>query len=366
MERDSNGQYDALSWAVCWLVLAGIIAVDVVIRDVALSGSYGLAVVLAGGLVTLRRTLVVAAAAVTASAMSFLWNDNLGSLEWWLRLGIVTALSAAAIAIAASRERRETRLARMTLIAETAQRAVLRAMPTAVGDVGFAARYVSAAEEARIGGDLYEVVSTPFGTRAIVGDVKGKGLEAVQLAATVLGAFRRAAASTAELADVARELDVVVSSVAGPEDFVTAVLVEFGAAGSLTVVNVAHLPPLLVDPSSGTGPRALDTGEPVPPLGMHPQPTSVHTTWGRGTRLLLYTDGTSESRDGQGRFFEVAAHAHLLTGGSLEQALDRLVAALSLHVGHQLTDDVALVLAERRDASRSAPLRPTSGGRAPG
>ena len=106
----------------------------------------------------------------------FLWNDNLGSLEWGLRLLVAAALSVAAVAIAASRQRRERRLAQMTLIAETAQRAVLRTLPSSVGDVGFAARYVSAAEEARIGGDLYEVVSTRHGTRAIVGDVKGKGL----------------------------------------------------------------------------------------------------------------------------------------------------------------------------------------------
>jgi serine phosphatase RsbU (regulator of sigma subunit) len=236
----------------------------------------------------------------------------------------------------------------MTLIADTAQRAVLRAMPTAVRDVGFAARYVSAAEEARIGGDLYEVVSTAYGTRAIVGDVKGKGLEAVQLAATVLGAFRRAAGSVPDLTGVARELDLVVTSVAGLEDFVTAVLVEFGPDGSLAVVNIAHMPPILIHPARGAPPQVLDTGDPVPPLGMHPQPTLTRTTWGPGTRLLLYTDGTSESRDSQGRFFEVTAHAGLLTQGTLEQALDRLVSALTHHVGHRLTDDVALVLAERR------------------
>jgi len=348
MEADRARTRDALLWAVCWLVLIGTIVIDAALPGVALSGSYGLAAVLAGALVTARRTVVTAAAVVAASAMSFLWNDNLGSIEWGLRLVVAAALSATAVAIAASRQRRERRLAQMTLIAETAQRAVLRAMPTAVRDVGFAARYVSAAEEARVGGDLYEVVSTAYGTRAIVGDVKGKGLEAVQMAATVLGAFRRAADSVPDLTGVARELDLVVTSVAGLEDFVTAVLVEFGPDGSLAVVNIAHLPPVLIQPAGVAPPRVLDTGDPVPPLGMHPEPTLTRTTWGPGTRLLLYTDGTSESRDSQGRFFEVTAHASLLSQGTLEQALDRWVSALTHHVGHQLTDDVALVLAERR------------------
>ncbi len=343
---------DARVWVVCWLVLIGAITIDVTVSGVALSGSYGLAAVLAGALVTVRRTVVLGVAAVAASVLSFLWNDNFGSLEWGLRVVIAAALSATGIAIAAVSERREARLARMTLIADTAQRAILRAMPTAVRDVGFAARYVSAAEEARIGGDLYEVISTPYGTRAIVGDVRGKGLEAVQLAATVLGAFRRAGASVDHLTDVARELDVVVTSAAGLEDFVTAILVEFGPDGTLTVVNIAHMPPVLIDPTPGVPPQVLDTGDPVPPLGMHPNPTITRTTWGPGSRLLLYTDGTTESRDNHGRFFEVTAHGALLSQGSLEQALDRLVDALTRHVGHQLTDDVALVLAERRSDSK--------------
>lgn len=337
-----------LQWSACWLGLVGLIAVDAALADIALSGAYGLAVVVAAAFVPPRRVWITASAVVAAAALSFLWNDNHGSTEWVLRLLIAVALSATGALIAASRERRERRLAQMTLIAETAQRAILRTLPPAVGDVGFAARYVSATEEARIGGDLYEVVGTPFGTRAIVGDVKGKGLDAVQLAATVLSSFRRAAATIPNLADVTHELDAVVSAAAGIEDFVTAVLVQFGEDGSLLVVNIAHLPPVLIDPDRGTRAEMLDTGESVPPLGMHPEPTIARTTWSVGSRLLLYTDGTTESRDQGGHFFEIAAHTELLSQGSLEQALDRLITALTVHVGHELTDDVALVLAERR------------------
>ena len=92
----------------------------------------------------------------------------------------------------------------MTVIAETAQRAVLRTMPTAIGSVGLAARYVSATAEALVGGDLYEVAATPYGVRVIVGDVRGKGLEAVQTAAAVLGAFRAAAFTEPDLGALSR------------------------------------------------------------------------------------------------------------------------------------------------------------------
>ena len=343
---DEDATHERRLVAACLLVLVALVTADAV-GELTLSGTYGLSAVLASALVRVRLTVVCAAAAVTASAVSFLWNDNLG-LDWGIRLVVTIALCTTAVAIAVRRERRERRLARISLIADAAQRAVLRAMPTAVGPVGFAARYVSAAEEARIGGDLYEVMSTPFGTRAIVGDVKGKGLDAVQLAATVLGAFRRSAYSEVHLVDVARELDVVVSAVADLEDFVTAVLVQFSDDGSLQVVNIGHLPPILIGGVTRDAAEVMDTGEPVPPLGLHPDPVLATTTWTPGMRLLLYTDGTTEGRDHRGRFFELTSAASALGSGTLDEALDRLIGALTRHVGHALTDDVALVLAERR------------------
>ena len=66
-----------------------------------------------------------------------------------------------------------------------------------------------------MGGDLYEVVQSPDGVRLIVGDVRGKGLDAVQMAATVLAAFRRAAVLEVSLTAMAADLDSVVTAVAG-------------------------------------------------------------------------------------------------------------------------------------------------------
>ena len=42
----------------------------------------------------------------------------------------------------------------MTAIAEAAQRILFRTMPSSIGPLGFAARYVSATEEALVGGDF--------------------------------------------------------------------------------------------------------------------------------------------------------------------------------------------------------------------
>lgn len=331
--------------ALAFSTLAVVCGVDVVFGgDVVISGSYAIAAVVAAGLVSVRGTAAVGGLAVALAALSGLWNDNFGTTDWGVRLALGLGLAGAAVLAAMMRVRRELALRHMTVIAETAQGAVLRAMPSQVESVSFAARYISATEEALVGGDLYEVVATPFGVRVIVGDVRGKGLEAVQVAATVIGGFRQAAYRQPSLTAVAVDLDAVVRSVAGDEDFVTVVLAEFRNDHTVTVVNCGHHPPLLITPNGEV--RAAPGADPVPPLGLVPSPEPVSFAWTTGTRMLLYTDGLVEARDAHGAFFSLADHAPTLHEGSLEEALDRLIKGLVAHTGHRVTDDMALVIAE--------------------
>src|SRR6478609_5709597 len=116
----------------------------------------------------------------------------------------VTALSAW---IAELRMRRAAAFAAVSSVAEAAQRALLRQPEPVVGPLRLAVRYVSAADAGRIGGDLYSVLDTPYGTRVLVGDVRGKGLGAVQTAAVVLGAFREAAYDEEQLPAVAGRIE---------------------------------------------------------------------------------------------------------------------------------------------------------------
>ena len=314
--------------------------------DVVLSGSFAMAAVVASVCASVRMTTVTAVVAIATAALSGFWNHNLGTLEWSVRLWLGALLGALAVLTAHIRVRRERDLSRMTVIADAAQQALLRAMPQSVGSVGFAARYVSASEAAKVGGDLYEVTETPFGVRVVLGDVRGKGLEAVQLAATVLAAFRRAAFVQESLSGVAADLDAVVTAVAGPEDFVTAVLAEFHDDGTVTFVNCGHPAPLLV--SAGEAAAQLDTGEPQLPLGLGTSGTAVTVTWPASARLLLFTDGLVETRDLSGTFFPLSDHATILAGGSLDEALDNLLTRLRAYARQHLSDDIALVLAEQR------------------
>ena len=329
-------------------VLAILVVADALLPlSSQITSSFSLAAVLAALWSGPMRTAIVAVAATAAAALAGIWDDNAGSPEWAIRLVVCAVVSSAALVIAAERERREQRLRRLTVVAEAAQRAVLRAMPTSVGRIALAARYLSAADDALIGGDLYEVSATPFGVRMIVGDVRGKGLDGVQLAAAVVGAFRQAALSVTELSGVAVALDEVVYAVSGEEDFVTAVLAEFHDDGTVQFVNCGHHAPMQIDPDDAV---VLEIGEHAPPLGLGVQaqltPHKAH--WQLGSRLLFYTDGLVEARDSAGRFFDVREQEDVLRAGTLDEALDTIVARVRRHVPGGLQDDLALVLAERR------------------
>src|SRR5437667_279777 len=140
-----------------------------------------------------------------------------GSLLWIVTpvsVVAVTGLSALGVALnkPGKRERAsvapvEQKLADVTSVAEVVQRALLPPLPERVGPLELQAIYLAAAAQARVGGDLYEVARTQFGIRLIVGDARGKGLDAVETAADVLGVFREVAHEVYTLAEAARRID---------------------------------------------------------------------------------------------------------------------------------------------------------------
>ena len=78
-----------------------------------------------------------------------------------------------------------------------------------------------------VGGDLYDLTMTQFGLRLIIGDVKGKGLDAVGQCAAVLALFREFAFAEPDLAKLVEDMDGRLSKDMCIEDFVTAIIAEF-------------------------------------------------------------------------------------------------------------------------------------------
>lgn len=168
----------------------------------------------------------------------------------WVYLS--TGLAAmAGVMLALQRVRQARHLVLASTVSEALRRTVLHPVPEQVGELRTAGRYQAAQAEVAIGGDLYELCDTPFGTRVLLGDVRGSGLEAVRAVADLLGAFRATAHEVRELGELAELLDRQVRRGAlesGDEElFVTAVLLEHRpGTDRLDVVNRGHLDPVLL------------------------------------------------------------------------------------------------------------------------
>ncbi|GEP34857.1 hypothetical protein NSZ01_26250 [Nocardioides szechwanensis] len=261
-------------------------------------------------------------------------------------LGFLEAVAdrvAMALDTAASFARQGERLAGVTLVAEAAQRAILAPPPERVGPVALSARYVSAAVEAQVGGDLYEVVAAPGSVRLLVGDVRGKGLAAVRTATVVLGEFRAAAAGTSDLAHVAREIDERMRAhLLTDEDFVTGVLVEITDDGRFTVVSCGHPAPVVLRASGAVDMVELDH---APPLGLGVDPVPASGRLEPGDRALLFTDGLVEARTRDGAFVDPAPLFRTAGTAPFDLALSQVLEELLQTTGHSLDDDLALLLA---------------------
>ncbi|MFD2764012.1 PP2C family protein-serine/threonine phosphatase [Micromonospora eburnea] len=278
----------------------------------------------------------------TAIGVSFALTEQPLSLVSAVNVTGVALATGIAGAVAAVRQRQSEKIAELSRLASVAQQAVLRPIGPQVGTLAVAARYISSTARAEIGGDLYEAMDTPYGVRMIIGDVRGKGLDAVRLASIVLGSYRHVAYERADLRAVVTDLDRAVARNVGDEDFVTAALVE-ERGGTLTIVNCGHPPPLLLRRGAVI---PLEPPAPAPPLGFMPVVRPRVERLEPGDRLLLFTDGLGEARR-DGEFFPTAERAWQLLGhGTVADGLASLETALVEWVHGRLDDDIALVLME--------------------
>ncbi|MFI9756620.1 PP2C family protein-serine/threonine phosphatase [Streptomyces sp. NPDC051963] len=273
-------------------------------------------------------------------------RDSVPPRELAAVLSALVAVTLASGLASALRGRRERVLAAVRSVAETAQHALLAPVPATVGPFQVAVRYSAAAAEARIGGDLYALIPTPYGVRLIVGDVRGKGLPAVGTVALVLGVFREAAYDEPDLLAVVDRIERSLARNLGPDDFVTAVVAGFPQAGQLEVVNCGHTPPLLVNASGSVA--AVDPTHPAPPLGLRAltgdTPGLQVLPFADGDQLLLYTDGVTEARDRGRAFYPLAEGLERHVSDEPAHTLSALQDELLAHVGGRLHDDAALLL----------------------
>ncbi|GAA4328377.1 hypothetical protein GCM10023086_56950 [Streptomyces venetus] len=257
-------------------------------------------------------------------------------------------------------------LRQLRRVAGAAQSALLRPLPSRVDGLDVAAAQLSAERGAAIGGDLYEVVATEHGVRAVMGDVRGHGIGAFGTVAAVLGCFREAAHDEQDLGGVLRRLDRALARhlrqehpACAAEEFVTLLLVEIRPDGELRALNCGHPWPYRLGGESGVD--QLAPADPHPPLGLFPLPAELPTVGlgylEHGDALFLHTDGAQDARDARGRFFPLSsALTNVAADGPLssQRVIGRMSSALLHHTRGAPPDDIALMVITN---GRPTPLR---------
>jgi serine phosphatase RsbU (regulator of sigma subunit) len=339
--------------ALPFLVLAAVAAIDILVgHSIGLLALLSLGPAFAAVVGGIVRMIIVSCTALGLCVILATAQDFFLSRDDQLAFLSVLGVSVAGVIASTLRQRQERELAEVRAVAEVAQRVLLRPVPAMPGPVQIAVRYISASSRAAIGGDLYEVIASDDAIRLIIGDVQGKGLEAVKVASTVLGTFREAAPETTDLTVIADRIEATLGRELTDEQFVTAVIAQVSADGSkVELLNRGHPPPVLID---GAGPRLMDSAEGGLPLGLGqfaavPGQASVVEV-APGDRLLFYTDGISEARSRAGEFFPLLACRAVRYALQPDEILDGLSGEVFRHVGHALDDDAAMLLMRREPA----------------
>jgi serine phosphatase RsbU (regulator of sigma subunit)/anti-sigma regulatory factor (Ser/Thr protein kinase) len=198
------------------------------------------------------------------------------------------------------------------LIAQTFQRSLLPERLPEIPGLSVAARYLPAREEAKVGGDWYDVLELPGDSVGLVmGDVVSHGIRAASIMGQIRSAIRAYALDRESPGGTLTKLNTVVRGLDKRE---TATAVYFAldlVERTFCFASAGHPPPLVIDPAGDA--RFLEEGRSVP-LGAHAG-TRYREAVVRlepGSTIVLYTDGLVERR-----------------GSSLNQGLERLVSEAS-------------------------------------
>ncbi|MFI7351032.1 PP2C family protein-serine/threonine phosphatase [Streptomyces sp. NPDC049936] len=265
------------------------------------------------------------------------------------------------LAVYASRLRvsREGALVRLRSTAAAMQRQILRPLPLLTDDVLVDGVYEPVQQDKLVGGDIYDVAATPWGTRVLIGDVQGKGLAAVGMAIDVVGAFREAAHREPTVTALVDSLEAAVvrhndyaEQRGEPQRFVTAAVLGVDAGTDTQLVTCGHVPPYLLHDGTVT---AVGAGTEHTPLGLADLVEEARTVawfpFPAGATLLLCTDGLTEARSAGGAFYPLEsrlADRADITAGRLTESLVDDVHAFTAGAPQ---DDLA-VLAVRRSPRR--------------
>jgi serine phosphatase RsbU (regulator of sigma subunit)/PAS domain-containing protein len=234
-------------------------------------------------------------------------------------------------------------------VAEALQGSLLPARLPDVPGLDLFAVYQPASEGLEVSGDFYDVFPVTDGWAITVGDVCGKGQEAAAMTAAARHAIRALAHWNPDPADVLAKVNQVMLAGDYEDRFVTAKLAYLrwdGGRLRVTLASAGHPGPALVRPDGRVD--VLSGGG--MPLGLFPDadPYTEELELGEGDLLFFYSDGVTDARSPDLRYFEDSLADELagLAGRSAADTARLVQSTVSSFSQDELRDDMTILAAK--------------------
>jgi sigma-B regulation protein RsbU (phosphoserine phosphatase) len=234
--------------------------------------------------------------------------------------------------------------ARAVDLARTLQRTFIPPVPPTIPHLEIAAGYRPAGRGDEVGGDFYDAFQVGDTWLIVLGDVSGKGVDAAVVTTLVRHTVRALAVHSTLPSEILTGLNRVLLD-HETDRFCTLVIMSLGRTGghwSLTTSTAGHpLPVLVRDGRSGGigGPGSL--------VGAFDDPEFVDATVELAVhdRVVLFTDGVTEGRDGDQYYGEDRLHRLLRTPSQDAAELAHAVVDDAVDFQGDLPrDDIAVVV----------------------
>ncbi len=250
-----------------------------------------------------------------------------------------------------SSQRVERERARVQVFARTLQRSLLPPLLSPPTGLDASAHYHAASAD-DVGGDFYDLFPLAHDKWAFfIGDVSGKGAGAAAVTSLARYTLRAAAVFDADPVAVLHNLHTVLSqefreTVNQFATVIFGILTPGDGGFGIELASGGHLPPILLGADGGARYVDIVGGNPVG-IPMEPNFVGARIRLGPGDTLVLYTDGLTEARTGDGAerydyygaLLKFAAAQSPTTASAIVTAIQSLLDGL----GSGVEDDVAVL-----------------------
>jgi serine phosphatase RsbU (regulator of sigma subunit)/PAS domain-containing protein len=234
-------------------------------------------------------------------------------------------------------------------VAEALQGSLLPARLPDIAGLDLSAAYVPASEGLEASGDFYDVFPVQGGWAITVGDVCGKGLQAAAMTAAARHAIRVIAHWSPDPVETLAKVNEVILAGDYEDRFVTAKLAYLRWEGDhvhVVLASAGHPGPVVVRPDGRV--EVLSGGS--LPLGLFPdaEPERDELELGPGDLLFFYSDGVTEARSADMRYFEERLADELagLAGRSAAETTRMVQSLVASFSQDSLRDDMTILVAK--------------------